>query len=78
MAAFIPQANLARNRHLQAVTRLIFSYCAGLLTGNYGFNLRISLHMPCEYWGLTCSDTCRQELLIKWEIKLYILIHKSS
>ena len=48
---------------VQGVTGLFFSYCAGSPTGNYVFMLRISLHMPYEYWGLTCSDIWRHELL---------------
>ena len=40
---------------VQGVTGLFFSYCAGSPTGNYVFRLRISLHMPYEYWSLTSS-----------------------
>lgn len=38
------------------------------------FILRLSHHLPCEYWGLTCSDTIRHELKIKLQS---ILIYKS-
>lgn len=38
------------------------------------FIWRLSHHLPCEYWGLTCSDTIRQELKIKLQC---ILIYKA-
>lgn len=38
------------------------------------FILRLSHYLPCEYWGLTCSDTIRHELKIKLQC---ILIYKA-
>lgn len=77
-AAFAPQANAAL-RPLQAAAGSILSYCSArhLASRNISI-LRISLHLPCEYWGLTCNGTIRHELLIKLKAALwFILIHKA-
>lgn len=77
-AAFTPQANAAL-RPLQAATASVRSYCSAhhLAIRNISI-LRLSLHLPCEYWGLACNDTTRHELLIKLKAALrYILIHEA-